>query len=120
MVIVSQDKRIINFNRVENIDYVNNDAQKEFIEESNLDILTPLIKKTTRIDLAKLKGYGIYAYFPDGRNIMIGQYDTEKRAKEVLQEIVSKYNTHGGFCDAVRGRLIALHGTPVVYEMPEE
>lgn len=89
MIIVSQDKKqIINFDRVEKIQCVNNDGQKKFMEKSNLDIFAPIIKDTTGIDFTELKDYGIYLYFSKGQSIIIGQYETEERAKEILQEII--------------------------------
>ena len=91
MIIVSQDKRkTINFDKVERIEYINNDGQKEFMEKSNLAIFTPIIEKTTGINFKELKDFGIYVYFSSNQAIMIGQYETEERAKEVLQEMLKQ------------------------------
>lgn len=104
MIIVSQDKKeLINFNNMENIEidnpFENNDG-KFTIEATSIDT---------------------NSYF-------LGEYDTEERAKEVLQEIVETYKSQDieiynkepvnefykqDFLKEI------LH-KKVVYEMPEE
>jgi hypothetical protein len=116
MLIVSQDKKqIINFDRVERIQCVNNDGQKKFMEKSNLDIFAPIIKETTGIDFTELKDYGIYTYFSNGQSIIIGQYETEERAQEVLQEIIKTCTCWENFKYGIAEGI----GTPK-YEMPKK
>ena len=70
MIIVSQDKKtILNFDNVVSI-YVIRDA---FSEEKGL------------------KNYNIDYSTNDEINIVIGTYTTEVRAKEVLEDIIDKY-----------------------------
>lgn len=117
MIIVSQDKKIINFENVTKIDIANNDAQKKILKETNLDIFGPLIEKQLGIDYSQIKGFGVYAYFQDKTNVMIGQYKTEERAKEVLQDIVKKYE-QGTISCMIAENEWQEHKN--VYEMPTE
>lgn len=90
MIIVSQDKkRIINFNNIMSIDII--DAEKD--------------------------GWLISAAFLIGIDDIyreLGYYKTEKRAQEVLQEIVSKYRQY----NLDNNKAITI--LPKVYEMPKE
>lgn len=94
MIIVSQDKKtILNFDNVVSI-YVIRDA---FSEEKGL------------------KNYNIDYSTNDEINIVIGTYATEKRAKEVLQEIIKSYTNWNNL----------VYGQPTgecrpKYEMPKE
>lgn len=92
MLIISQDKRsIINFDKVERLNYINNDKQKELMKESSLDIFAPLIKETTGMDFTAFTDFGIYVYFSNGQTVMIGEYKTEERVNEVLEEIINSF-----------------------------
>ncbi len=90
MIIVSQDKKgIINFNNIMSIDII--DAEKD--------------------------GWLISAAFLIGIDDIyreLGYYKTEKRAQEVLQEIVSKYRQY----NLDNNKAITI--LPKVYEMPKE
>ena len=67
MIIVSQDKEVIvNFNNVENI-WINNALENN---EGKFKI--------------RAESYS--------NNMLIGEYKTEERAKEVLEEIIEAYN----------------------------
>ena len=82
MIIVSQDKKeIVNFDSVISIKIYHNDEDNECL-------------------------YEIYATVeaPDDNYILLGLYETEERAKEVLKEIVACYTSDG----------------QVWYEMPEK
>ena len=90
MIIVSQDKKvIINFDNVENIDII-----------------------------ADLDGTGEIPYNinyeTSSKREELGRYKTEERAKEVLQEIVSKYKTT--LYNSKTNETVV--NVPKVYEMP--
>lgn len=85
MIIVNQDKdEIVNFDRVESI-WVCSDEEVGFVIEATADT-----------------------------NITLGCYKTEERAKEVLQEIVEKYQS----CNSSLGSQGYVKNK--VCEMPEE
>ena len=89
MIIVSQDKtKLFNFNNVN------------------------LIKV---IDDGRIISFdNTYQYNSDVIGDLLGQYKTEERAKEVLQEIINKYSEYSvDECSAVTV-------FPKVYIMPEE
>lgn len=90
MIIVSQDKKgIINFNNIMSINII--DAEKD--------------------------GWLISAAFLIGIDDIyreLGYYKTEKRAQEVLQEIVSKYRQY----NLDNNKAVTI--LPKVYEMPKE
>lgn len=89
MIIVNQDKEmIVNFDNVEYI-WI---SKLEKNEDDTFKIVTQA-------------AFG---------NMIIGRYKTEGRAKEVLQEIISKYKQWGK--DANNAVTIS----PKVYEMPKE
>lgn len=111
MIIEKQNKDIVNFSRVAEIKIVDNEAQKKIMENTLLDILTPLVKETTGIDYKKLNGYGIYAYTEKDHFTILGEYKTKERAKEVLQEIIDMYKFNR--CEAVGQK-------NSVYRMPED
>lgn len=92
MIIVSQDKSVIvNFNNVEAIEIGN-------VEEN------------------QCKGT-IYARLVSDYFYKIGEYATEKRAKEILQDIIKEYRHYRtAECD---GYTNVLEET-AVYEMPED
>ena len=116
MIIVKQNKDIVNFSKVTEIKIVDNEAQKEFLESTALGILAPLLKERTGIEHMKLSGYGIYAYFEKDNWSVLGEYKTEERAKEVLREIIHAYE------ECNDSRVSAGYGYVKnnIYEMPED
>lgn len=100
MIIVNQDKEIINFDNVTRI----------FIEDFLED------------------GFGIGADTNSAESQCwdLGCYKTEERAKEVLQEIVSKYSSYlklEGGPAILQGQMDIqpnIFNIPKVYEMPTE
>ena len=113
MIIVKQNKDIVNFSRVSEIKIVDYEAQKKFLENNNNlgDIFASMLKANLEIDNTKLSGYGIHAYFEKDNWSVLGEYKTEKRAKEVLQEIIDMYKFNR--CEAVGQK-------NAVYRMPED
>ena len=94
MIIVSQDKkRMFNFeNLVEIRVFVHNNY--------------PLKDN--------VKGYDLQGVTQNGKYIILGIYATEERAKEVLQEIISKYKTT--LYNSKTNETVV--NVPKVYEMP--
>lgn len=90
MIIVSQDKKeVINFENILSVKLFHDDEDNECLYEIYTTVNAP------------------------GDNyILLGEYNTEERAKEVLQEIVELY----------RNQVNKYHYTNVnnVYEMPKE
>ena len=81
MIIVSQDKKeIVNFDNIENI-WINTESEGRFTIEATADT-----------------------------NSTLGYYESEERAKEVLQEIITAYTGDG---------IVESEGY-VCYEMPEK
>ena len=92
MIIVNQNKcTIVNFNNIQNIR----------IEPYGTHIKG---KKIYKIFAGNFEGYATE----------LGTYDTEERAKEVLQEIVSKYKTT--LYNSKTNETVV--NIPKVYEMP--
>lgn len=128
MIIVSQDrKKIINFNNIRGIMYIDNERQKELIKNMGLDIFDSVIKETMRISVEDIEGYGIYVYFDNGDNTILGQYKTEERAKEVLKMIVSAYQsfklfqcTNNDAQEEMAKQYQEFSMTPFKFEMPKE
>lgn len=126
MIIVKQNKDIVNFSKVTEIKIVDNEAQKEFLESTALGILAPLLKERTGIEHMKLSGYGIYAYFEKDNWSVLGEYKTEERAKEVLAEIVQKYSSYlqlTGGPAIMQGQMNIqpnIFNIPKTYEMPKD
>lgn len=111
MIIVKQNKEdIVNFSRVAEIKIIDYEVQKEVLEDKLGDIFASMLKANLEIDNTKLSGYGIYAYFEKGNWSVLGEYKTEERAKEVLQEIIDMYKFNR--CEAVGQK-------NAVYRMPE-
>lgn len=60
------------------------------------------------------------------KGIVIGTYETEERAKEVLQEIVKKYSSYlqlNGGPALIQGQMDVqpnIFNIPKIYEMPKE
>ena len=98
MIIVSPNGKIINFENLVEI-YV------------------------TRYDMYPLKndieGYCLKGTVPSGKYIVLGTYETEERAKEVLQEIINKYKEYATIQNRV-GSISDVKILPKVYEMPKE
>lgn len=128
MIIVSQDrKKIINFNNIREIMYIDNERQKELIKNMGLDIFDSVIKETMRIRVKDIEGYGIYVYFDNGDSTILGQYKTEERAKEVLKMIVSEYQscklfqcTNNDTQEEMAKKYQEFSITPFKFEMPKE
>ncbi len=95
MIIVSQDKRtILNFSNIQNVRIEDYGTHQKGI-----------------------KIYKIYAGNFEGYAILLGTYETEKRAKEVLQEIANTYTKIGIEFETFNGGKQQL--LPI-YEMPEK
>lgn len=98
MIIINQDKtEIFNFEEIFRL-YVDNWSNEEFETEPNCFC----------IKAEKSSDNMIYAF--------LGEYKTEERAKEVLQEIVSKYKTT--LYNSKTNETVV--NVPKVYEMPAE
>ena len=98
MIIINQDKtEIFNFEEIFRL-YVDNWSNEEFETEPNCFC----------IKAEKSSDNMIYAF--------LGEYKTEERAKEVLQEIVSKYKTTL-YNTKTNETVINI---PKVFEMPKE
>lgn len=88
MIIVSQDKKeIVNFDSVISIKFYHDDEYIEYLYEIYVAVKAP-----------------------DDNYILLGIYETEERAKEVLQEIITVYTSDG---------IVESEGY-VCYEMPEK
>ena len=75
-------------------------------------------ENTAQISLAvNTKGdtYAIMAQTIDGEQVVLGEYKTEERAKEILQEIITRYNSWETLKSGQ-----AIEKCSPVYEMPEE
>lgn len=110
MIIVKQNKDILNFSRVSEIKIVDYEAQKEVLEDKLGDIFASILKANVGIDNTKLSGYAIYAYFEKNNFTILGEYKTMKRAKEVLAEI-TEFWENGAMSD---------YKGFICYEMPED
>ena len=98
MIIVSQDKmEIFNFEEIFRL-YVDNWSNEEFATEPNCFCLK-----------AEKSSDNMICAF-------LGEYKTEERAKEVLQEIVSKYKAT--LYNSKTNETVV--NIPKVYEMPEK
>ena len=94
MIIVSQDKKaIVNFDNVSSID------------------IYPPFDDTDKFE--------INAERVNGELIELGIYETEERAKEVLQEIIDKFMEYGQIQN-LAGDIKQVCEIPKKYEMPEE
>ena len=128
MIIVKQNKDIVNFSRVAEIKIIDYEAQKKFLENNNNlgDIFASMLKANLEIDITKLSGYGIYAYFEKDNWSVLAKYKTEERAKEVLQEIAQRYSSYlklEGGPAILQGQMDIqpnIFNIPKVYEMPED
>lgn len=108
MIIISQDKmEIFNFEEIFRL-YVDNWSNEEFATEPNCFC----------IRAEKSSDNMICAF--------LGEYKTEKRAKEVLAEIVQKYSSYlqlNGGPAILQGQMDIqpnIFNIPKVYEMPEK
>lgn len=94
MIIVSKDKNmIINFNSIVSVYVIKNYVSEE----------------------KGYKGYNIDFATNEEINFVLATYETEERAKEVLQEIVENYRKN-----IIHGSSSCFGSTKVVYEMPED
>ena len=99
MIIVSQDKmEIFNFDEIFRL-YVDNWSNEEFAIEPNCFC----------IKAEKSSDNMICAF--------LGEYKTEERAKEVMQEIIDKYKEYATIQNRV-GSISDVEILPKVYEMP--
>lgn len=102
MIIVSQDKmEIFNFDEIFRL-YVDNWSNEEFATEPNCFC----------IKAEKSSDNMICAF--------LGEYKTEERAKEVLQEIVRKYLEYATISNVSGNDIRGIYNIPKVYEMPKE
>ena len=128
MIIVSQDKKeVINYDNVRKLGVIDNDFQKEFLKNSGLDIMSGLLSTEWSEKINDLNGFGIFAYFDNSDNTMLGQYKTEERAKKVLQEIIKSYadfnylkSFPANITKSVEQFMYKKYSYFNVYEMPEE
>lgn len=96
MIIVNQDKtEIFNFEEIFRL-YVDNWSNEEFATEANCFCIK-----------AEKSSENMICAF-------LGEYETEERAKEVLQEIISKYKTT--LYNSKTNETVV--NIPKVYEMP--
>lgn len=95
MIIVSQDKKeVINFENILSVKLFHDDEDNECLYEIYTTVNAP------------------------GDNyILLGEYNKEERAKEVLQEIKDKYKEGIDYCVIDEQEWMAHPG---VYEMPKE
>lgn len=119
MIIVKQNKDIVNFSRVSEIKIVDYEAQKESLKNKLGDIFVSALIANVGIDDTKISGYGIYAYFEKDNWSVLGEYKTEERAKEVLQEIIDKFMEYGQI-QSLTGDIKQVCEIPKKYEMPKE
>lgn len=88
MIIVSQEKRILNYDNVVDID-------KTFGNEKNISIIATTINND---------------------DIVLGEYDSDERADEILEEIIEQYE-HEEDCKCDRSYLATLDN--FTYRMPK-
>ena len=89
MIIVNQEKRILNYDNIVDID-------KTFGNEKDVSIIATTI---------------------NNNDIVLGEYDTEERADEILEEIIEQYE-HEEDCKCDRSYLATLDN--FTYKMPKE
>lgn len=100
MIIVSQDKmEIFNFDEIFRL-YVDNWSNEEFATEPNCFC----------IKAEKSSDNMICAF--------LGEYKTEERAKEILQEIIEFYEISRTY--ESKNGVIVFRDNKFIYEMPEE
>lgn len=120
MIIVKQNKDIVNFSRVSEIKIVDYEAQKKSLKNNLGDIFVSALIANVEIDGTKLSGYGIYAYFEKDNWSVLGEYKTEERAKEVLQEIVKATIENKKAEEAKDMFGFSIIPADTYYEMPED
>lgn len=54
-----------------------------------------------------------------GTSVVLGDYKSEERAKEILQQIIGKYNEYAKIQNGV-GSIASVAVLPKIYEMPKE
>lgn len=91
MIIVNQEKHLLNYDNVIEI-------CKTFGNEKDVSIIATTINND---------------------DIVLGEYDTEERADEILDEIVNKYLEYGQIQNLV-GDIKQVCNIPKKYEMPRE
>ena len=101
MIIISQDKmEVYNFDEIFRL-YVDNWSNEDFATEPNCFC----------IKAEKSSDNMICAF--------LGEYKTEERAKEVLQEIIDKYKEYATIQNGA-GSISNVKILPKVYEMPKK
>lgn len=105
MIIVSQDKKMfVNFNSIVSVYVIKNYVSEE----------------------KGYQGYNIDFATNEEINFVLATYDTEERAKEVLQEITRKYSSYlklEGGPAILQGQMDIqpnIFNIPKIYEMPEK
>ncbi len=84
------------------------------------------LDNTTRIFIADFSedgddfGIGADTNSAESQCWDLGYYKTEERAKEVLQEMVSKYKEYATISNVAGNDIKQIYTIPKVYEMPEE
>ena len=75
----------------------------------------------TNIEIDKLEddGFLIKCQIANKMHVNVGFYKTEKRAKEILQEIKYKYAEYVQLSSPRTG-IEGIYAIPKIYEMPEE
>ena len=63
--------------------------------------------------------YVVECNFTNRNNVYLGEYKSEERAKEVLQEIIKKYRDVTVVCD-INNNKYEKYDLPKVYVIPEE
>lgn len=89
------------------------------IVSQNKDIIANF-DNITSLDTDQCNGvYVVGCNFTNRNNVYLGEYKSEERAKEVLQEIIKKYRDVTVVCD-INNNKYEKYDLPKVYEMSKE
>lgn len=89
------------------------------IVSQNKDIIANF-DNITSLDTDQCNGvYVVECNFTNRNNVYLGEYKSEERAKEVLQEIIKKYRDVTVVCD-IKNNKYEKYDLPKVYEMSKE
>lgn len=89
------------------------------IVSQNKDIIANF-DNITSLDTDQCNGvYVVECNFTNRNNVYLGEYKSEERAKEVLQEIIKKYRDVTVVCD-INNNKYEKYDLPKVYEMSKE
>ena len=89
------------------------------IVSQNKDIIANF-DNITSLDTDQCNGvYVVECNFTNRNNVFLGEYKSEERAKEVLQEIIKKYRDVTVVCD-INNNKFEKYDLPKVYEMSKE